>query len=102
MPPPIPQQGSRAGLITAVIIFVVLWLLSTVFFFQERGKRQLAENERDAIQNNIVDKPYLPKDLTQGAIKQVVSLWSPEGNAGGEAGAVAGGAGPVILDKNIA
>jgi len=102
MPPPIPQQGSRAGLITAVIVFVVLWLLSTVFFFQERGKRQLAENEREAIQNTL-DSGLIPKDTTQGALKQAQSLVKGDANAGGDVAIPAGGGtGPVILDKNIA
>lgn len=49
MPPPIPpQQGSRTGLITALVIFVILTLVMAVFYFQERGLRQQAENNEKA------------------------------------------------------
>lgn len=47
--PPISQQGSRAGLISAIVIFVILWLVSTVFYFQERGKREQAEIAAKAV-----------------------------------------------------
>jgi hypothetical protein len=63
MPPPIPsQQGSRGGLITAVVVFVILWLVSTVFYFQERGLRQQAENNGTAIEARFAG--IAPADVT--------------------------------------
>ncbi|QOV90293.1 hypothetical protein [Humisphaera borealis] len=63
MPPPLPtQQGSRAGLITAIVIFVILWLVSTVVYFQERGLRQQAENNEKAVVDKM--KGIGPADQT--------------------------------------
>lgn len=62
MPPPIPtQQGSRAGLIASLVIFIILWLVSTVFYFQERGKRDIAEAAEKAEKLKYVG--MLPLDL---------------------------------------
>ncbi len=36
--PPINQQGSRGGLITALVVFVILFVISAVFAFQFYGK----------------------------------------------------------------
>ncbi len=36
--PPINQQGSRAGLVTALVVFVILFVVSAVFAFNYYGK----------------------------------------------------------------
>lgn len=41
--PPIPQQGSRAGLITALVIFAILFVTSTIFAFIYSAKATRAE-----------------------------------------------------------
>lgn len=66
MPPLSQQQGSRSGLITAVVVFVVLWLVSTVLYFSERGKRQQADNNVEAVEKRV--KPIIPADLTAPAV----------------------------------
>jgi hypothetical protein len=49
MPPPLPgQQGSRTGLITTLVIFIVLFLIAAVFAIAEGSKRSRAEAELDA------------------------------------------------------
>src|SRR3954471_15312985 len=39
----VSQQGSRAGLITALVIFVVLFLVSTVLFFTTNADNKVNE-----------------------------------------------------------
>ena len=41
--PPIPQQGSRAGLITALVIFAILFVTSTIFAFIYSARATRAE-----------------------------------------------------------
>ena len=41
--PPINQQGSRTALITALVVFVILFVVSAVFAFNYYGKYQQAE-----------------------------------------------------------
>jgi hypothetical protein len=38
--PPINQQGSRAGLITALVVFAILFITSSIFAFQYYGQLQ--------------------------------------------------------------
>ena len=41
--PPINQQGSRAGLVTALVTFVILFVVAAVFAFNNFGKLKQAE-----------------------------------------------------------
>ena len=66
MPPIPPQHGSRGGLITAVVVFVILWLVSTVFYFQQRGLTQQAENNVKAVEARY--KGVAPTDVTSAAV----------------------------------
>jgi hypothetical protein len=45
--PPINQQSSRGGLITALVAFVILFIVSTVFAFQFYGKWQQSATNYD-------------------------------------------------------
>jgi len=53
--PPINQQGSRAGLITGLVVFVILFVTSSIFAFQFYGKWQLEHANYVAYQNNYRD-----------------------------------------------
>lgn len=54
MPPVSPQQGSRAGLISGLVAAIIFALVFAVFYFQERGLRQKAENEVKATEARFV------------------------------------------------
>ena len=82
MPPPVPQQGSRAGLIVALVIFVILSVLFAVFFFNERGQRQKAEN--DLVEEQKKPIGYLPENRDAGDIKVFKDLASEQSGEGGE------------------
>ena len=45
--PPINQQGSRTGLITALVVFVILFVVAAVFAFNNYGKYQQAQVDFD-------------------------------------------------------
>ncbi len=47
--PPIPQQGSRAGLITALVIFAILFVTSTIFAFIYNARATRAELDLSSI-----------------------------------------------------
>src|SRR5438046_811187 len=50
MPPPLPsQQGSRAGLITTLVIFIVFFLVSTIFWISDHNKLTLAEQQKEDV-----------------------------------------------------
>jgi hypothetical protein len=53
--PPINQQGSRAGLITALVVFVILFVTATIFSFQFYGNWQKVQANYTAYQNNYKD-----------------------------------------------
>ncbi|HEX8916816.1 MAG TPA: hypothetical protein VF796_30985, partial [Humisphaera sp.] len=77
MPPPaLPQQGSRIGLIIALIVFVILWGATTFFWFQERGLREKAE--RDAKEEpkkweGVIDGTSPADDAKVQELKQIVA-----------------------------
>jgi multidrug efflux pump subunit AcrA (membrane-fusion protein) len=45
--PPIPQQGSRAGLITALVIFAILFVTATIFAFIYNARATRADLDLD-------------------------------------------------------
>ena len=51
--PPINQQGSRSGLISALVAFVILFVVSTVFAFNYYGKFQ-----QQAVNSDAYKKQY--------------------------------------------
>lgn len=50
--PPINQQGSRAGLITTLVVFAILFIVSSVFAFQFYGKYQQKMADFEAYKKN--------------------------------------------------
>ena len=46
--PPINQQGSRAGLITSLVVFAILFIVSSIFAFQYYGQLQKSMVDADA------------------------------------------------------
>jgi hypothetical protein len=67
--PPINQQGSRAGLVTGLVVFVILFVTSSIFAFQFYGNWQKTQANYTAYQNNykdIVPQPNLQQpDVTE-------------------------------------
>jgi hypothetical protein len=62
--PPIPQQGSRAGLITFLIISVVLLVVSLAtmaYINAERNKLETANNEMQRKYNKVVRADQMPE-----------------------------------------
>ncbi len=67
--PPINQQSSRAGLITALAVFAILFIVSTVFSFQFYGKYQQKLADFDTYRKNyngIVADGALQSAAVQG------------------------------------
>jgi hypothetical protein len=58
--PPINQQGSRAGLITALVVFVILFVVSAVFAFQFYGKYKDKDKEVTDLTKNYQEYVRLP------------------------------------------
>src|SRR5271154_6704610 len=66
--PPINQQGSRAGLITTLVVFAILFITSSVFAFQFYGKWQQSKADYAQYQKNyteIVPVPEIPSEQVQ-------------------------------------
>jgi predicted nucleic acid-binding Zn-ribbon protein len=53
--PPINQQGSRAGLITTLVVFAILFIVSSVFAFQFYGKWQLEHANYEQYKKNYAE-----------------------------------------------
>ena len=53
--PPINQQGSRAALITSLVVFVILFVVSSIFAFQFYGKWQQEHADYTAYKINYKD-----------------------------------------------
>ena len=53
--PPINQQGSRAGLITTLVVFAILFITSSVFAFQFYGDWQRAKADYAQYQKNYTE-----------------------------------------------
>lgn len=68
MPPPIPtQQSSRAGLITTLVIFIILFLVSTVFWIstnQNLTKAEVALSEMQKRYRDVIPEGALASDAT--------------------------------------
>src|SRR5437868_15017246 len=65
--PPVGQQGSRAGLITAVVVsvilnmvFIVLWLVSN---YNYNAEHQIAENMRKKYQSVVTEGALSSDDV---------------------------------------
>jgi hypothetical protein len=69
----VSQQGSRAGLITALVIFVVLFLVATVFFFTTNAERTQKDKQLTDLQAKYRDviKPTEMADADFQAIKDL-------------------------------
>lgn len=73
MPPPIAQQGSRGGLITAVIVFAILFVTSTIFaiYFNVnwRASEDKATNTDRKYKQVITDGNLAPESEIATAVK---------------------------------
>jgi hypothetical protein len=75
MASPVAQQGSRAGLISALVIFVILWVVTAVFYFQERGLRERADQALKMEQSkwtDLIDGPVPSDDPKVVSLKAVL------------------------------
>ncbi len=68
--PPINQQGSRAALITALVTFVILFVVSTVFAFNYYGQAKQAGINYDAFRKQYTG--YLSDSAIQSAPVQAL------------------------------
>jgi hypothetical protein len=68
--PPISPQGSRTGLVTALVIFVILFVTSTILFIYENAERRKLE---DSVQRLETRQAELASDaiLTSSEMTQV-------------------------------
>src|SRR3989442_5802487 len=71
--PPISPQGSRTGLITALVIFVILFVTSTILFIYENAERRKLE---DRVQHLEVDRADLISEavMTGPDVTQLIEL----------------------------
>src|SRR5687767_12219612 len=73
MPPPLPsQQGSRAGLITTLVIFIILFLVSTIFWITTSQKLTKAEQTVKSTQDRykeVISDEELSAPAYQDAVK---------------------------------
>lgn len=60
--PPITQQGSRTGLITAVVVFTILFVVATIFAIYYAVQAQTHQEEYLTLRNTTI-----PKLLPEGA-----------------------------------
>jgi hypothetical protein len=60
--PPINQQGSRAGLITALVVFVILFVTSTMFAIKFRSEWQASDNSNADLQKKYNEVVSLDRD----------------------------------------
>lgn len=69
----VSQPGSRAGLITALVIFVVLFLVATVLFFTTNADLQVARKQNTDLQGKYKDviKPTEMADTDYSALKEL-------------------------------
>jgi len=77
--PPIPQQGSRAGLITAVVIFAILFVTSTIFAFIYSAKATRAELDLGGAQKEAAGV-YARGQLTSGDFEALKSVRGADGS----------------------
>ena len=77
--PPINQQGSRAGLITALVAFVILFVVSLVFAFNFYGQ----------LKQQTINFDAYKKQYTGYLSDAAISTGPGPGAGGGQAGAAA-------------
>jgi hypothetical protein len=65
MPPITGNQGSRTGLVTAVVIFTVLFVVSTIFAIYYAVQAQTAHEELISFKSTVVPK-FLPAGVETG------------------------------------
>jgi len=68
--PPITQQGSRTGLITAVVIFVVLFVTAAIFAIYYGVDANRTHLELETYKQTIVPK-YIPSDLGEPSLDRL-------------------------------
>jgi hypothetical protein len=77
----VSQQGSRAGLITALVIFVVLFLVSTVLFFTTNAERTQKEKQLTDVQAKYKDV-IKPTEMTDADYQSLQELQRAPENRG--------------------
>lgn len=65
MPPITGNQGSRTGLITAVVVFTILFVVATIFAIYYAVQAQTAREDLVSFRSSIVPK-YLPEGVQTG------------------------------------
>src|SRR4051812_720706 len=65
MPPITGNQGSRTGLVTAVVIFTILFVTATIFAIYYAVQAQTAREDLNAFRTTVVPK-YLPSGVETG------------------------------------
>jgi cell division protein FtsB len=73
--PPINQQGSRAGLVTGLVAFVILFVTSTIFAFQFYGKWKDADASRTALQKQY-NEVISPNNLSSAPVADLQAVRS--------------------------
>ncbi len=71
--PPINQQGSRAGLVTALVVFVILFVISSVFAFQFYGKYKDKDLSFTDLQKKYNDYVVLPGPTPTGPLGDLLT-----------------------------
>ncbi len=77
----VSQPGSRAGLITALVIFVVLFLVSTVLFFTTNADNKVKEKQLEVLCKKYADV-IKTTEMTDPDFEAVKSLQSDPANRG--------------------
>ncbi|HEV8603971.1 MAG TPA: hypothetical protein VGQ99_01320 [Tepidisphaeraceae bacterium] len=77
----VSQPGSRAGLITALVIFVVLFLVSTVLFFTTNADNKVKEKQLEVLGKKYADV-IKTTEMTDPDFEAVKSLQSDPANRG--------------------
>ena len=71
--PPINQQGSRAALVTALVVFVILFVISSVFAFQFYGRYKDKDLSFTDLQKKYNDYVLLPGPTPTGPLGDLLA-----------------------------
>src|SRR3954453_6391422 len=77
----VSQPGSRAGLITALVIFVVLFLVAIVLFFTTNADLQVAKKQNTDLQAKYKDV-IKPTEMTDADYSSLQELQRASENRG--------------------
>jgi hypothetical protein len=80
--PPVPQQGSRAGLITALVIFVILFVTTTILFIYQSAETKKAQQAVDSERRKYTEA-VAEADLVDPKVVEAIAAGK---EAGGKSG----------------